>query len=1225
MKISKTILPAAALVALFAGCQDENLGYTTQEVRNAKYAKTFEEMFGNVDPNQDWSMAKQVTASISGVEGDVLEIFYQNPISSDAVILARQSLNGGEATVSFDMAKNVSRVYVQTRKENSTYCPMSGYFNVVDGQVDFSNITRAQIMTGSSRMTKGEPYTRNSYILDPDKMDQLELYTGDAMLALDFIDGYYRPKANPEAGNVWVNYDNWYKLVDFTNFIPLNNVLLTTDERPEVRVSDITSFFVEIDGNKPLFTEKENHVKYMKEGSNPQLRKDLVFTMKTTGPMYLDYFFKGTAFDNTFGYFYYTGNAPTPEQFRTMPKYVLCDNMSTNGGTVIYGDKEERQDWDLLKMKMGAGGIGGIDGLDLDNENTYDNIIYGTRFQLTYFGANHDQAGVYEFPADTKIGLFILGYSDSERSPKGKSTGNATIFTSLSSLNLKMSDNVPHAGSFVHNGKIVYGMEDMLKGSDFDLNDMMFFVNGDFKEEEQEITPPAEHSTEIWIAACEDLGGTYDYDFNDIVFGLQKSLPDAKGASDLYFYPFAAGGTMKDEIFFNGTSIGEIHELLGATDVTTPLNVTAGVDPAAPEKITIATGIDGSLSINQLMSMVHIQATKDGEETGTSSETGKYNLGYNYDKKNNVPQVLVLPQGWGWPSEETCIDLIYSEFQNWSSNADVTNWTNTIDNDYLTNNPGKLIKNPIPAAAPSEGGEGGEGGQGGQGGGSTTPTTREYWNITLNGSSTIKLGTKETYTATVEGITDFTGLTVSAGTYNSTVAKVVDNSLTINGGTITFEVEGLAFYDVTIYVKVTGDDSHRDTRLERRINVIAAVPEFSFTTNGGNTVIEGDSYTLPVNPTNTNVDLGVKVVKGDGNAIVWSSSDESVVKVVENRLQRVACGTATITAKHKAVEGAWAELSKSIELTIAKIAPEFSIKDNADLTISVEEEKTSQFEVVLTTGDRDAFTFESTNTSVATVAQGGLYGTITGVAAGTAKIKVKHAEKDFYSAAEKEITVTVTASTLPVAEFTVTPQALGMEVDGKATFTVSVTNGDGNSLTCEIDDTSIIELDGNFNGVYGATTIKAKKTGVAHITITHKKTDAYKAHSEVITVSVGTAQWGDPIEVASSCIGEGTTGVDSWNNPIHYYPVTITGIDLSGAAGYKLIIEGSTTNGVHIFDSTNNYIASNLQFDANGKLEVEISQSLIENGFKIGCNQYNATQMVTINKLSISKKTIVLP
>jgi len=921
MKISKTILPAAALVALFAGCQDENMGVTSQEVRRAKYAQEFKEVFGDIDPNQDWSMAKQVTATVSGVEDGTLEIFYKNPIASDAVILARKEVVGGQATVTFDMNKAVNRVYVRIKKGNKGYYPLCGYFNVVDGEVDFSSTRAAVVPSGESRVVKGEAETLLSNVLNPEKAGDMELYTGDAPLAVDWIDGYYRENSG-QNHPIWRNYSGgWYAKETFTNIIPLSNVLSTEDERPEVYVSDIAHFFMPIDGEKPLFTESENHVKYMKEGSTPQLRKNLVFTMASESPMYLDYFFKGTKYTNKFGYFYYKGSNPTPEQFKTMPKYVLIDNMTTEEGKVTYAEGEK--DWDLLQVRSFNASaqsdlISGINGLvkgtgsDVSiDQDMFDSKIIGTRIPLTYFGDDYSNTtGSYEFPEGTKIGLFILGYTQSGRSDNGT---EGTIITSIADLNLKLYGDVPHAASFSINDNTVFSMEDMLTGSDFDLNDVMFFVNGDFEEEEEEITPPATPEAETWIAACEDLGGAFDYDFNDIVFGLKKTIPGSNGKSDLIFIPLAAGGTMQDDVYFNGEYKGEIHNMLAGTDdVTAALNVTAKSAPAAGAEIVIAQGIDGALSINTLMQYITIKATKADDPESTTEQATGYNLGFNFDKKlsNNAPQVLLLPQGWGWPSEETTITTVYPGFKNWAGDLSDVAWIDNIADEDL------IVTNPIPKAVPVDPGSGG-GGSGSGGGGSTEPVVGDLaWDITLTGPETIELGSTATYTATVAGLTDFTGLTVSNGSYSSGVAGIKDGSLAIADGVITFQVEGKVAHTATIYVKVTGDATHRDTRKEMHITVTKKIPTLVVSTTGMG-IAPGES-----------AQFNVSMPRGNANLQNWSVTckDTDIATVGQfggvysgTTVTGVAKGTTTITV-HYPGDAEWASMDATIVVYVGTVS-----------------------------------------------------------------------------------------------------------------------------------------------------------------------------------------------------------------------------------------------------------------------------------------------------------------
>lgn len=922
MKISKSLLPAAALVALFAGCQDEDFGYQSKDI---KYQSEFKKAFGEIDPEQDWSMAMQVTAELTGAPEGVLEIFYKNPISADAVILARKTVVGGNVSVKFDMAKNVKRVFVRINAGNGFY-PINGYFKVVDGMVDFGSTTRAEIPTGPSRVTKGTAFSVQSNVLNPAKKDQMELYKGDALLAADWIDGYYRniPQTEYERQyQIWRGdvATDWYTKETFSNLIPLNDVLSSDDERPQIFFSDVAKFFVPIDGGKPLFTESENHVKYMKPGSTPQLEKDLVFTMDGDGPMYLDYFFKGTEFHNQFGYFYYTGSAPTPDQFKTMPKYILVDNMTTQSGKVRINETESK-DWDLLQsVSFNASAqkdlIGGIDGINLADEGTWDNRILGTRFQLTYFGADGTGTPSYTFPDGTKIGLFIYGTIESGRSDNGT---DGTIITSIADLNLKLYGDTPHAAAFRANGQTVFAMEDMLTGSDYDVNDVMFFVNGKFKEEIPDIEPPVDFKPETWIVACEDLGGAFDYDFNDLVFGIQKAEvkgEDGKtleGVANLNIIPLAAGGTLTDKIMFNGVALDEIHTMLGAEGpaedgLFEALNVAGGSSPAAGAPILVAEKIDNSISINTLMQMIQVNVTKivDDEKEETESAAGSYNIGFNYDKKkeNNTPQVLLLPQGWDWPAENVTITKVYPGFKDWAGDMTQLDW---IANKVVGSND-LYVTNPIQPAAPVDPVDPDDP--------DPTPTPDpvviEAWNITLVGSETINKGTKQTYTVTVEGVTDEETLKkLEFSSYSPGVADFVkaDGKVvtTIADGKVTFEVEGKVVSVATICVKMPADETHRITRKELHVSVVKKDPKI---------VLSKTSFALEANKTD-----GFTISMEGNPNVTWSysSSDESVAKITNwsgvygaTTITAYAKGTAEITVSYPG-DDTWS--AQEIKLTV---------------------------------------------------------------------------------------------------------------------------------------------------------------------------------------------------------------------------------------------------------------------------------------------------------------------
>lgn len=1067
------------------------------------YAKDFEKAFGTIDPNQDWSMAAYSRAVVSGMEDGTLELLYSDPIAGKTVLIAKRPVVNGEADFNFNVVKGTKRIFARIKNAKGYYT-LNRYFEIIDNEVyiaDASTRAGGNTFTGTSRVTKEAASTLDCpQLINWTKKDDFYLEESYKAAAEDYIDGYYADITHHQS---ITGKSDFYHTGTFTNIYWLNDVIDTEDERPWWYVSEIAPFFSEVDGMPACFDESVNHIKLMKEGSNPKLEKDLVFEIGTGGgPFYLDYFFEGTDFVNDFGYFYVTpGKAmPTRETFMSWPKFVLVNDFAHNTAEQTRVNSSKSIDWNLLGMQGNyvsdtpGTGIAGID----FSQSKWDNKVVGTRLPLTYFGPDGtNETGTYDFPEGTKIGIFFIGRSDNR---------DNMIITSISKLNQDLYNETPHAASFQIGDKVVFAMEDMYCGGDKDVNDAMFIANGNFKKDYiPNIIPTVEPEGQTWIMACEDLGGSFDYDFNDLVFGLRVTdLGD--NTSNLDLIPLAAGGTLDAKVEYNGLVYGEIHNLVkSGAPTTVPINVTPGQTAVKGDAVRLASGILSSTDIKTIASQVKIIVTK-GETTTNNNEEGsnKYNIGYKYNEENPnatdvAPQVLLLPAGWEWPSEETLITDIYPNFKNWVANAtdpESQTWVNT-----KANGATELVHNPLPVVQPSTDPENPNPGEGGGSQQPVTPGTDE-WPITITGEPVMGMNTTQTIEISIDGLSDYTN--VECGTYSSnviTATKVDATHYTIAGVT---NARGVARF----YVKVPGDATHATTRKVFEITVGDAVPEFYFYTLVGSdkVKIEAGALTLDVVPTNPNVNLGVEVVKGFGTSITLTSSDESVVKLVNGGLQRVGCGTTTITATHAAVDGgsngSYAELSKSIQLTIAKLDPDFTLSATS---VTVEEEATAQLSATYVDGDRTVpYTFAIADESVATLTYSNGTATITGVKAGeSTTITVSQAESDFYKALSKEVTVNVVASTLPEAQFTVTPMTLEVGLGQTATFSkANVTVGDYNSFSYSIDDPTKIELTTEFGGAYNPTTIRGLALGEAHITITHGKTAQYKAHSEVITVNV---------------------------------------------------------------------------------------------------------------------------
>lgn len=1026
-------LPLLGLGLMAVGCQDYDAGVTLAEINAQKYARNFEKVFGKIDPEQDWSMAAYVKAVVTGMEDGTIELLYSDPIAGKPVLIAKRPVVNGEADFNFNVVKGTKRIFARIKNAKGYYT-LNRYFGIFDNEVYIANeSTRAggNTFTGTSRVTKEAASTLDCpQLINWTKKDDFYLEESYKAAAEDYIDGYYADNTHHQS---ITGKSDFYHTGTFTNIYWLNNVISTEDERPWWYVSEIAPFFSEVDGMPACFDEAVNHIKLMKEGSNPKLEKDLVFEIgEGGGPFYLDYFFEGTDFVNDFGYFYVEkGQAmPTRETFMSWPKFVLVNDFAHNTAEQTRVNSTTSIDWNLLGIQGNyvsdtpGTGIAGID----FSQSKWDNKVVGTRLPLTYFGPDGtNETGTYDFPEGTKIGIFFIGRSNDR---------DNMIITSISKLNQDLYNETPHAASFQIGDKVVFAMEDMYCGGDKDVNDAMFIANGNFKKEFiPNIIPTVEPEGQTWIMACEDLGGSFDYDFNDLVFGLRVTdLGD--NTSNLDLIPLAAGGTLDAKVEYDGTIFGEIHNLVkSGAPTTVPINVTPGQTAVKGQTVRLASGIPSSTNIKTIAGQVKIIVTK-GEDTTNNNEEGtnKYNIGYKYNEENPdatdvAPQVLLLPAGWEWPSESKLITEIYPNFKNWVADAtdpESQTWVNT-KADGAT----ELVHNPLPVVKPSTDPDNPNPGEGG-GETPVTPGTDE-WPITITGEPVMGMNTTQTITISIEGLSDYSK--VECGTYSSnviTATKVDATHYTITGVT---NARGVARF----YVKVPGDATHATTRKVFEITVGDAVPEFYFyTTVGSDKVkIEAGALTLDVVPTDANVNLGVDVVKGFGTSITLTSSDESVVKVESGRLQRVGCGTTTITATHAAVDGgtngSFSELSKSIELTIAKLDPNFTVNiESCTLDIG----DTKEFEITFTSGDRDAFSQYSDKPAVATVPESGLVGThvITATGSGDAVITIEHAESCWYKECKKTISVHVN-------EVDVTP------VDLNASGTISAGAGLGLSDT----------------------------------------------------------------------------------------------------------------------------------------------------------------------------------
>lgn len=190
------------------------------------------------------------------------------------------------------------------------------------------------------------------------------------------------------------------------------------------------------------------------------------------------------------------------------------------------------------------------------------------------------------------------------------------------------------------------------------------------------ITPayykPTPHTTRIM---CEDLGNTYDFDFNDVVFDVAYEK-NSDNSIDAVVTLQAAGGTMPIYVGTNSAGM-EAHKLLGNKPSTTPINVSSVTSNPTTYRIkNVSTTNPDDITI-------YVNNTRDNQ-TYQIASANRGNLaqhdgsnGYNDGDKLNVgangasmaPQKFAVPSSVRWMKETEQIETAYPYFENWVQDA----------------------------------------------------------------------------------------------------------------------------------------------------------------------------------------------------------------------------------------------------------------------------------------------------------------------------------------------------------------------------------------------------------------------------------------------------------------------------------------------------------------------------------------------------------------------------
>ena len=655
MNLSIKLLSATAFAVTalsLASCQEEDFGFDAKQVA---YYENFIRSFGKIDPEQDWNLATRCSANVSLDETATVKIYSENPLATGAKLIANYEVKNSR-TFQFDLPEGTKEVFVQAVSKRGSI--VSGYYNVVDGVVDV-NARKANTGTRAS---------------DP---CSTTIATGDPTFVHVYYGTVYDQDAN---GGYGAN-------VPVTKNIKMHNLEGVSSERSTPwRLGDfrkVLDKYTDANGSlkNGVFKEYQNNWLDWVESGN--LSNNVMFTMAETGPVSVTLNYRCTStYTNQLAYFYWEGNTiPNPED---VTLYNLIPYATGDNDLVLKGSEKLSGNSDIW---------GSSDDL----------MITGTTFDLVYFGGATPS---YNFPQGIHIAFAVVQDRGDNITGAAEYSTDACWF-SIQDMNPVSSyytnsnfgdayNNKPFpAAATFRMGDITFlGFEDWPnelsdrgsapKGGS-DLNDILFFAVGNFEEEIPDIDPDPVKDTQDWMLIYEDLGNSFDWDYNDIVLKVEH----ASGENTAYITALAAGGTLSSHVFYNSTDLGEIHNAwFGLAPQTSGNNIVTNADDRGTAGTRKDITVDGETfsmttlgSINQMGGII-LKVKKEGESDFSSEAT---TIAYSLDDKGSAPEVICLPASWKyvnsdgktikrefrWPKEINHIDDAYPHFKDWAANKNL--------------------------------------------------------------------------------------------------------------------------------------------------------------------------------------------------------------------------------------------------------------------------------------------------------------------------------------------------------------------------------------------------------------------------------------------------------------------------------------------------------------------------------------------------------------------------
>lgn len=662
--VRSSSMVAMAASAIFMCSCSKNFDFSLQqETVTDEYAKGWENAFGEIDSNQDWNLATQMTINITVDGTKTVQILTGNPYLNEGKLAGEFTVNN-QLEAKVDLSKDTKVIYAVQRNENgkkdvkTTYANEDGTFTV-----DFTanaSATRAITRNGSSRTATELSVTRNNFL------ELIMYYASEEWNIWDFnsiVNDYMTNSGTRQK----IAFNSW------------------GDKYYDASAGSVSSSTVYVDKTlKDAVTSiiPENQ----KSSYYNTIIQDVDLVVTEDGPVTLTLLSATTSNKAAIGYYIYTDKTVNNEAVTAPSDYPTKDFLISGGynsewskyytyvaSTRVVTDQQKLADKMIIIPNV----------QDIKPSDIYWGEQEGgsncKQVKLLY---KNPTTGEYSenFPAGTKIAFFVVPNASAtstsiDASRTVFSFADMNVDAHKSKLDSYYYSNFDdktysssHAATFKVQDKIVIGFEDAgsYSSQDFDYNDCVFLLDGNFDDEIiPDPIPEVEPEENSWIIACEDLGDTDDYDFNDVVFKVSH----VSGQTTATVTPLAAGGTLETWIVYNNKYLGETHQLLGAKENTSGsypmINTTTITAPGSPKVVTVPEDFTVT---NNMGGFSIIVKSKDNSNSNAVLITAP--------SAGTAPQMFCVPSTWAWPTERTRIQDAYPDFANWSANSNNIEWYN---------------------------------------------------------------------------------------------------------------------------------------------------------------------------------------------------------------------------------------------------------------------------------------------------------------------------------------------------------------------------------------------------------------------------------------------------------------------------------------------------------------------------------------------------------------------